>query len=64
VDLQAHVAVGAQNLKREVGSFGNRPGRTGDPEEGSKPMGDVGAPASAARVPENREVVETAWRGS
>jgi hypothetical protein len=64
VDLQADVAVGAQNLRRGVGSFGNRPGRIGDPEEESKPMGAVGAPASAARIPENREVVETTRRGS
>jgi hypothetical protein len=64
VDLQAHVTVGAQNLKRGVGSVRSRPGRIGGPEEESKPMGAVGAPASTARVPENREVVKTAWRGS
>jgi len=64
VDLLADVAVGAQNLRRAVGSFGNRPGRNGDPEEESKPMGVVGAPASAARNPENREVVETTRRES
>jgi hypothetical protein len=64
VDLQAYVAVGAQNLMRGVGSERSRPGRIGDPEEESKPMGAVGAPASTARVPEHREAVETARRGS
>jgi len=64
VDLHARVAVGAQNLKRGVGFERNRPGRIGDPEEESKPTGVVGAQASAARIPENREVVKTARRGS
>jgi hypothetical protein len=64
VDLQADVAEGAENLTRGVGSFGNRPGRIGDPEEESKPMGAVDASASAARIPEDREVVETTRRES
>jgi len=64
VDLQADVAVGAQNLKRGVGSARSRPGRNGDPEEESKPMGVVGASASTARFPEDREVVETTRRES
>jgi hypothetical protein len=64
VDLQADAAVGARNLRRGAGSERNRPVRIGDPEEESKSTGAVGASASADREPENREVVETAWRRS
>jgi hypothetical protein len=64
VDLLADVAVGAQNLKRVVGSEGGRPGRTGGPEGESKLRGVVGAHASTARISEDREAVETAGRGS
>jgi hypothetical protein len=64
VDLRADVAEGAKNLKRVVGSLGSRRGRSVNPEEESNPMDAVGAPAPAVRVPEDREVVETARRGS
>ena len=64
MDLQADVAVGAMNLRRGAGSFGNRPGRIGDPEEESKSMGAVVAQAAADRMSEDREVVKTAGRES
>jgi hypothetical protein len=64
VDLLADVAVGAQNLRRVVGSKGSRPGRMRDPEGESKLTGVDGASAPAARAPKDREAVETAWRES
>jgi hypothetical protein len=64
VDLQAGVAVGAKNLRRGEGSFGNRPGRIGDPEEEFNSTGAVVAQAAADRMSEDREVVKTARRGS